>query len=237
MDYLKAAIALRKQIEKSNKDLPKHLSVAVKGRHIMYLSCKDGTEHVFEMKAYTNAYVNEILKKYDCVEMFVITDRATTVQKDAEIHYYLLKGYHTSLEKGLVFFQPINKEDASPIGDLQFSNIEDNIFLPVPEHKVEESSCNAMETDDSTTAHRKIVFFIGNLDEERLYLDLQRLVYDTLYNVQLHSQLKFNFIIEISVFEGQASTTFKEQVVALEHFINEEYIHLHPNSTINFTWS
>ena len=90
---------------------------------------------------------------YENINTFVISDFVTTINNGRKITYYLYKGYNKISDKGLVYFQLIDKETLAPTSELQFSNIEDNIFLKPEIPTTEESSCNAIETKNNKPSY------------------------------------------------------------------------------------
>lgn len=137
------------------------------------------------------------------------------------------------MEKGLVFYQPIKEETLSPFGNFEFSNSETNIFFQREEPEAEESTCNAMETDKVIENGKSIVFFIGHMDEKRLTYDIQRLIVDTVNNVSKHPRLHFEVIIQYSVYGGNPSGKFLDQIHEIEAYTREKVTREYTNISFN----
>jgi|GEM_PF-1617913 len=236
MEYLKAAIALRYLINETNIALLKKGKGVTANINRMYVKSKEGNTQVIDMEIYTNEFVNAIIDELGNPEAFVITDMACMDVNGKKLDYLLYKGYHSEIEKGMVFYQVIEKETLAPMGPLRFSNMEENIFYTVKEPQFEESSCNAIESKKVVGDGKGIVFLIGHMEEERLIYDIQRLIIDTVNNVEKHAKLKFNFVINISRFGGIPSHELKEQVKAIEDFTLENVCPEYPNATFQFTY-
>lgn len=234
MEYLKAAITLLKIIKDTNAFLLDKIDSSFEEFNQMRIKLNDQNTQNIVMDAFSNDFVSATLKDTQNSEAFVITDLATMNAKETELTYLLYKGYHNALEKGIVFYQVIDKTTHKPIGELQFSNTEDNIFYSYKVPDMEESSCNAMETDKKITNGKSIVFFIGNMNEERLLYDIQRLIFDTANNVSKHEKLKFHFIIQISRYGGSPSNKLKEQVKAIDAYTQKHVLSEYPNAKFAF---
>nr|WP_321408916.1 hypothetical protein [uncultured Carboxylicivirga sp.] len=233
MEYLKAAYSLISLIKETNLTLLASTDKLLKSPNYMFIKNNDSIVQEVEMTAFSNEFVNATLTKTPS-HAFVMTDIATMDVKGQKLTYVLYKGYHSILEKGLVFYQIINQETIQPIESLQFSNIEDNIFYQINAPLKEESSCNAMETDKEIKGGKSIVFFIGHMDEERLIYDIQRLIFDTVNNVKNHIKLHFEFIINISRFGGKPSTDLFSHVKAIDEFTQKHLYPEYPNVTFTF---
>ncbi|MBS2099019.1 hypothetical protein [Carboxylicivirga linearis] len=234
MEYLKAAISLLSLIKETNNVLLSNIDKLAKSPNYMYFKTSDNNTKEVQMVSFSNEFVNIALEDTPQSQAFVMTDIATMDVKGKKLTYILYKGYHCEIEKGMVFYQVINKETFAPIESLQFSNIEENIFYQVITPEKEESSCNAMETDKEIKGGKSIVFFIGHMDEERLIYDIQRLIFDTANNVKKHNKLQFEFIINISRFGGTPSQHLIEQVKSIEEFTQNSIYQEYPNAKFKF---
>jgi len=234
MEYLKSAIELKDFITATNQVLLSKNNGAVNIKNLIrvFLPKQDIIE--LEMESYTDVFVKKILESYKGNQSFVMTDVAETVIEGKSLSYYLYKGYDASIEKGLVYFQLFDKVTCQPIGTLQFSNLEDNVFYSVNAPDKDESSCNAMETEKKIEKGKNIVFLIGHMDEERLLYDIQRLIFDTVNNVQKHKAITFEFIINISKFGGKPSDDLRKQVKAIDEYTQTYVKPAFPNSTFLF---
>ncbi len=233
MDYLEGAVFLKHLIKSTNSKLLKLNDNGLIVKNKMVIRSVFGKAIEVTMDEFTNEFVKKTLSEYDS-EAFVITDFVTIVDKGQELTYFLYKGYHSIFDKGLVYFQLVNKETLAPIGDLQFSNLEDNIFYPIKVPNYEESSCNAIETDENTTKNPSIAFLIGNMNEERLVFDIQRLIFDTANNVQKHKNRQFKFYLQISVFGNKPSEDFLQQIESINKSVEKHIKPEYPNSTFIF---
>ncbi len=234
MNYLKAALELKKLIRKVNHlQLQKELTVLA---HCNSMFLFNGEKLLAEvcMKSYTNDFVAETLAEYPETTAFVMTDLASTMVKEHKITYWLYKAYHVGVEKGMVYYQPIEEQSLQKTGRLQYSNMETNIFLKHVAPEGEESSANAMETDEQVEGGKNIVFLVGHMNEDRLLYDLQRLILDSTSNVQQHKSVDFKFILNISVFNSKPSESFRQRVEQLERFTHDEFITDYPNVQIVF---
>ncbi|WP_372775196.1 hypothetical protein [Mangrovibacterium sp.] len=229
MDYLKSALELKQLIRKVNHLQTQKETSVLAHRNSMFLF--SGSHLIAEqvMAEFTNEFVQKTLAVYPNATSFVMTDLAATKVKEKTLTYWLYKGYHTGLEKGMVYYQPIDEQSLNKIGRLQYSNLEDNIFLKHSAPDFEESSANAMETEEQIEGSKSIVFFIGNMDETRLLYDIQRVIFDTLNNVQNHKNLNFRFILNITRFGGKTTTEFLAQLKDIEHFVKKELEREYPN--------
>lgn len=236
MEYIKAAVVLKKLIEKANQEIKAKNSTGFDMKNLMIFSKNGDDIETQEMDVFTNGLVNENLKKNPETKAFVITDVATNEVQHKFITYFLYKAYHKSMEKGLFFYQKVNPKTMEFQGDLQFSNLEQNIFLKPDLPAFEESSCNAMETDKHTKEQPEVVFLIGNMNEERLVYDIRRLIVETAFNVLKNTSVKYNFIVHISRFGDAPSNELKNSVKDIEkdtkQLIEQEF----PNTTFSFEW-
>ena len=236
MMYLQATSDLKKFIADSVKIFMHGISQGNRDFNQIYLSIEDKIKHQ-NVPEFNNEYILELLKTYPvATSIFMITDKATTTIQGKEITYFIFKGYHELVESGMVYYQIIDKDKLTPIGELQFSNQETNIFYEVKMPDFEESSCNAMETDDSGKDHKKIVFFVGNMNEERLLFDIERLIFTTLNNIQKHESLKFTFIINIARFGGEMSNSFTAQLEKIKE-LSKMVLKDHPNVNLLFEFA
>ncbi|MCU4166372.1 hypothetical protein [Carboxylicivirga caseinilyticus] len=233
MEYLKAAYSLISLIKETNLTILASTDKLVKTPNYMFIKNNDSIVQEVKMTAFCNEFVNNTLRNIPS-QAFVMTDIATMDVKGQKLTYVLYKGYHSKIEKGLVFYQLINQETFEPIESLQFSNVEDNIFYQIKAPQKEESSCNAMETDKEIKGGKSIVFFIGHMDEERLIYDIQRLIFDTVNNVKNHTKLHFEFIINISRFGGKPSADLLSKVEAIDEFTQKNLYPEYPNVTFTF---
>lgn len=233
MNYLEATVFLKKLIEKTNTNLLAENKNGLVEKNKMVIRSNFGKSIELKMDSFTNEFVKKTLTEYNS-EAFVITDMVSTNDTGQELTYFLYKAYHSLFDKGLVFFQVINKDTLTPVSGLQFSNLEDNIFYAVKEPNFEESSCNAIETAENTTKEPCIAFIIGHMNEERLLFDLQRLIFDTANNVQKHKNRHFKFYLQISVFGGKPSKDFLAQLASIKHTCQKHIKPAYPNSTFIF---
>jgi hypothetical protein len=222
MQYLEAAIELKKLIRKVNHlQMQKEITV-LSHKNSMFLFSDDKSLVEVTMNEFTDDFVNAVLSQYPATKAFVMTDMATMNVKEQKLTYWLFKGYHRSLDKGMVYFQPIDELSLHKMGRLQYSNLEENIFMRNTEPDFEESSCNAMEPEEQVEGGKSIVFLIGNMDENRLLYDIERLIIETVNNVQNHKSLSFKFILNITKFGGLPSNDFLARLTAIEKFTREE---------------
>ncbi len=231
MQYLQATIQLRKNIEEINAYYLKHTDASVRNMHLF---SSDNEELVLELTEFTNEKVQEALQAHPDKDFLVISDFVEMENKGQQLTYFLYKAYHRHLEKGLVFYQLIDKESRQPIQGVQFSNTEADIFYPLAENPVEESSCNAIETKDNTPAKPEIAFLIGHMDEARLLYDIERLIVETACNVAKHEKLNFRFILRISVFGAKPSADIEEKIEAIQKLTREGFTPLFPNAHFFF---
>ena len=236
MEYLKAALSLLSLIKETNSKLIQDIQSSIKTPNQMLIQFSNEHKQLLNMETFSNDFVNSTLSKNASNEAFVITEVATMNVKGHELTYFLYKGYHSKVEKGLVFYQMFNANTFEIIGDLEFSNVEDNIFYSVEAPQVEESSCNAMETDEVIKNGKSIVFLLGHMDEQRLIYDIQRLIFDTVNNVSKHSKLSFSFIIQIARYGGTPSEMLKKQVAEIEKFTTTYVYSEYPNASFKFEY-
>lgn len=234
MEYLKAGISLLSLIKETNTTLLKNVENAIRKPNQMHLKFDAKNVQSIVMDEYSNDFVNATLLRNTGSEAFIITDFTSMDVSGKEVKYLLYKAYHSQMEKGMVFYQVIDKNTLQPFGTLEFSNMEDNIFYKVEQPKVEESSCNAMETDKVIENGKSIVFLIGHMDEDRLIYDIQRLMFDTLNNITKHKQLKFSFIIQVARYGGKPTSKLKEEVEAIDAFSKHNLYPLYPNAEFVF---
>ena len=236
MEYLKAALSLISLIRETNSILLKHSVEIVNSPNQMWIKMPEGDSRKVLMDSYTNDFVLYTLDSLKNTEAFVMTDIDAMDVKGQDYIYLLYKGYHRELEKGIVCYQLINKISLAPIGELQFSNMEENIFYTIEAPGVEESSCNAMETDKNVEGGKNIIFLIGHMNEARLAYDIQRLIFDTVNNVTRHPTLNFNFTIHISRYGGKPSSELKERVSSIENFTSQYICSEYPNTQFEFSY-
>lgn len=236
MEYLKAAVSLRSLIKETNSVLLQKTDQIVDDPNHMRVKVDEDSTQNIVMEAFSDEFVNTTLNNFGDSIAFVMTDIACMNVKGQEMNYLLYKGYHSEIEKGMVFYQVIDMDTLKPQGALQFSNMEENIFYTIDAPAVEESSCNAMETDKKIENGKSIVFFIGHMDEERLTYDIQRLIFDTANNVTAHPKLNFNFTIHIARFGGSPSEELRAQVKAIEEFTRSHICPEYPNTTFQFSY-
>jgi len=233
MNYLESAIVLKNLIASTNHKLLVANKDGLSLKNQMVIRSNFGKEIEITMDTFSNDFVKTSLAQY-VSEAFVITDLVSMIQQGKELTYFLYKGYHHLFKMGLVFFQLVDKETLKPIGKLEFSNIEDNIFYQVQEPNFEESSCNAIETKENTTKNPCIAFLIGNMNEERLTYDLNRLIYETANNVQKHKNRHFKFILQISIFGGKPTEEFLHNMDSMQKDVEKYIKPNYTNSTFVF---
>lgn len=233
MDYLEAAVVLKNLLIKCNKEFLIKNKGELVNKNEMLVRSNFGKEIGINMDAFTNEFVTKTIKEYES-EAFVMTDFVSMMQDGKELNYFLYKGYSRYFDKGLVYFQLVNKETFEAIGELEFSNLEDNIFYSVESPEFEESSCNAIETSENTTKKPCIAFLIGHMNEDRLLFDIQRLIYDTANNVQKHKNRQFKFIIQIDKFGGDASRNFLTQLDKIKQSLTQTFAPTYPNCEFVF---
>lgn len=234
MEYLKAAVSLLTFIKDANDTLTGTIKKSIEDPNKMFVKMPDVAMEQINMTTYNNEYVLATLKEKEHSDAFIITDLATMDVQGKPVTYLLYKAYHSTLEKGVVFYQLINKETAEPIGKLEFSNMEDNVFYTVAAPKEEESSCNAIETNKKIENGKSIAFLIGHMNEERLIYDIQRLIFDTVNNVVKHPKLKFHFIVQVSRYGASPSAELKKQVEAIAKYTRKKIYPKYPNATFEF---
>ena len=234
MKYLKASIELKKLIEQTNELCLKKNCPVLKERNFIVLKSDSGEQHEIKMKEFSNEFLQTILEENKNSKAFVFTDLAATMIKDQKLTYFLYKGYHSEIEKGSVWFQAINEETSEPTGELQFSNLEENVFYSVSAPYFEESTSNAMETDEQIEGGKSIVFIIGNLNEERLLHDIQRLIFDTVNNVQKHQGLKFKIVLNITKFNGEPTADFLKKLELIKEYTHTSIQPEYPNCEFVF---
>ena len=233
MDYLETAVALKQLIAKTNEVLLDKNKGELTVPNKMLVRTNFGNVIETTLGAFTNVSVRDALKEYES-EAFVITDFVATEQQGQELSYFLYKGYSRVFDKGLVFFQLVNKETFEPVGKLEFSNIEDNIFYEVIGPKHEESSCNALETKDNTAKNPCVAFLISHMNEERLLYDINRLIFETANNVQKHKNRNFKFIIQIDKNGGELSEQFKVEIDKMAQSLEKNFKPEYPNCEFVF---
>ncbi len=236
MKYLDSAVALSALIRQTNTAMLLKTEEFLKSPNRMLVETDKGSTQEIMMDTFSNDFVNTALKDLAMPKAFVMTDLASMIIEGKEIDYILYKGYHSAVDKGMVFYQVIEKETPAPVGPLHFSNLEENIFYTVDAPQAEESSCNAMETDEVIEKGKEIVFFMGHMDEERLLYDIQRLIFDTVNNVTRHPKMQFNFIIHISRYGGSPSPELKEKVREIEAFTEKHIYPEYPNAVFRFAY-
>ncbi len=234
MEYLEAAVALRAFIKETNNKMLAKTAELMQHPNRMLIKLSKTEVKETMMEAYTNEFVLSTLQSADNTEAFVLTDLAEMEVQGKKLTYILYKGYHAAIEKGLVFFQVIDKQTLEPQGPLQFSNMEDNIFYSIKVSNPEESSCNAMETDKVIKDGKSIVFFIGHMDEKRLEYDIERLIFDTVNNVTKHPRLTFYFILQIAHYGGSPSQELKDEVKKIDAFTQKYIYPEYPNAKFEF---
>ncbi|RKD90675.1 hypothetical protein [Mangrovibacterium diazotrophicum] len=234
MIYLKAALELKQLIRKVNHLQIQKESTVLDHKNSMFLFTGGKLLAEKAMDEYSNDFVLATLAKYPEATSFVMTDLATTDLKDRKLTYWLYKGYHVGLDKGMVYYQPIEEQNLRKVGRIQFSNLETNIFLLHQAPDFEESSANAMETDEEIEGGKAIVFLVGNMNETRLLYDIQRLIFDSANNVQNHKSLSFKFILNVSKFGGKSSDDFKKKLNEIELFTRDKVAAEYANARFVF---
>jgi len=234
MQYLQAALSLKSFIEESNTVLFQNKETLKANPNRMRIQMGNDSIQEIEMKCFTNDFVQKTLQSIQGSNAFIITDISSKNINGKKYFYMLYKAYHSKIEKGLVFYQMINEDSLSPSGSIQFSNLEDNIFYSIEEPEGGESTCNAMETDKVIENGKSIVFFIGHTHEKRLAYDIERLIFDTVNNVTRHPKLHFSFIIQISVYGGNISGSFIDQLNEIEEFTKKYVYPEYKNATFDF---
>lgn len=227
MDYIKAAAALKQLIKFTNSHLTESNKIAFDQPNLIVLKTLSDPPSINYLNEFTNDAVKKAVSEAHNCSLFVITDVATMNIKGKKLTYYLYKGYHKMLEKALVFFQPISESTFLPIGNLQFSNIEPNIFFETSAPNYEESSCNALETKNHSKEKPEIAFLIGHTHIKRLTYDIQRLLIDTVNNVSKNPQTNYKFIIQASLFGAKENDGLQNALSNIESdtkkYIEPEY--------------
>lgn len=215
MSYIQAAIVLNKLVTVTNQSISSDNLITQESPNYLFINSAQKTVQL-KMKSFTDDFIKEQINQQPQCHSIVFTNLVTTIIQGKELSYILYKCYHKHMDKGFVYYQTVNKESLQPVGDLQFSNQEENIFFNLPEPDFEESSCNALEAKGSTAENKKIVFLIGNMNEERLLFDIERLIVTTLYNTCKHPTLKFHFIINIAKFGGDIDNSFDQKLMPVK---------------------
>ncbi len=236
MKLLKSALYLRSLVQEAHMRMQKHLPYTVHPINRMFLKINPNTVHELRMEEFTNDFVHKKVLEYQNTEAFVMTDLATMDVKGKTVTYLLFKAYHVALETGMVYYQVIDASTHQAVGELQFSNPEANPFYPVKSPEIEESSCNAMETETEKKGEKHIVFFIGHMDENRLLYDIQRLIIDTVHNVSKHPKLHFSFTISIARYGAVPTPGLIKQVAEVENFTKQQVLPAFPNTSFVFTF-
>lgn len=234
MQYLQAAHTLKQLIRHVNH-LQTQKEPSVRSHCNSLFLFSHGKPFVeLEMTSFTNKFVELALEKYPETEALVMTDMAKMMVRERELTYWLYKAYHAGLEKGMVYYQPIDENSLSKIGNLQFSNLEANIFFKPDIPETEESSVNALEGESPEEGVKLIVFLVGHANEERLLYDIQRLIFDSVSNVQNHKGLKFHFVLNISKFREKPGDIFIHKLQTIQDYVPEFLTTDYPNVTISF---
>ena len=235
MEYLEAAIILKRLISKTNSLLLKEYTSGIMNKNIMLIRSNFGNEIEVNMKSYTNQVIKTHLEEYANSEAFVISDFVSAMQDGKLCNYFVYKGYGALFDKGLVFYQFINNQNFQPIGKLEFSNLEQNIFYDVDEPKIRASKCCALETDENTAKNPSVAYLIENENEDRLLFDIQKLIYETANKVQKHKKRHFKFYIKINKFIDNTSPGFFLKLDNLQYSLTKEFNNEYPNCTFIFT--
>lgn len=236
MQYLKNALELKQLINQANDILLELNKKEIKHQNFIFLNLGESKISSFPMDEYTNEFVSETIKQNAKAECMLMTDVAKMEVQGKELYYYMYKAYHKNLEKGLVFYQVFDPKTLKPQGVLQFSSLEENIFYTIDAPSFEESSCNAMETGEQSATDKNIAFLIGHTNEERLLYDIERLIFDTINNVQKNPKVKFRFIIQVSLYGGSISEALKAKVSAIGQFVQKELKNEYTNTTFTFDY-
>lgn len=214
MTYLQKTKELQEFIAEINISVIRNSIVALSLPNHLFLKSENTFSHL-EMERFSDEYIVEQIYALPGCELFAFTNMVSTQINGVAITYILYKCYSRFNENGFVYYQVVDNDNFSPIGELKFSNFEENIFFKVVPPNFEESSCNALEASESSFDNKKIVFLIGNLNEERLLFDIERLIVTTTFNSKKHSSLTFHYIISISVFGGKKSDEFDTKLRAI----------------------
>lgn len=233
MIYLKANIDLQKAISSANKQMLK--SITKDSINQLFIHSGD-KEEIKPIEDFTNEWVKKTVNSKTSCNWFIMTDVASMPIQGQEMTYILYKGYHKLIENGVVYYQMVDKETFAPIGSLHFSNQESNIFFNIKQPEVEESSCNAMEAYGSSKEHKKILFLIGHMNEERLLFDIERLIITSLNNIRKHKSIKFTFIINVAKFGGRVTAELKQRVEKLKS-PTKQILKDFPNADVVFEYA
>lgn len=234
MDILKSASELKKLIIYTNKLLLSKNKGKLVQKNCIVVKNKNSHAIDSEMSSFTNSFVQQTIEKNSNCEAFVISDIAQMDVKGKKISYFLYKGYHNLIDKGLVCYQLIDENTFEPTGNLQFSNSEENIFFNIKQPKIEESSCNAIETKNHTKEKPEIAFIIGHVNKERLLYDIQRLIIDTANNVSKNQDTYFKFIIQVSLFNSNDTTKLMPEINEIEKQTKKHISPLYTNTSFVF---
>lgn len=207
MKYLQETKELQNFITEINEKVIENKIIDSSLPNHLFLKSENKSNHL-KMERFADDYILEQINSTPECTFLVFTNLVNTRVKGDDFTYFLYKGYSKHTHKGFVYYQVVHNEDLSPIGGLQFSNFEDNIFFKSLAPDFEESSCNAIEAVGSTATNKKIVFLIGNLNEERLLFDIEHLIVTTTFNSKKHSSFTFHYIVSISVFGHKISNDF-----------------------------
>lgn len=228
MEYLKAAAELKKLITYTNSQVLNINKTGLIQKQAIVTKGSNQHPTLTPLQEFTNEAVKSAISESEHCSAFAITDVATMNVKGKKLSYYLYKGYHNQLEKGLVFYQPFNENTFEPIGEMQFSNGEENIFFDFTIPKFEESSCNALETKNHTKNKPEIAFLIGHTNLGRLTYDIQRLIIDTANNVSKNLKVDYKFIIQASLFGAKELNSLQNTLAKIEQdtkkYIEPEYV-------------
>lgn len=207
MKYLQETQALEKFITEINEQVIKDKLIDSSLPNHLFLKSENKSSHL-KMERFADDYILEQINSMPKCTFLVFTNLVSTQIKGNVLTYFLYKGYSKLTEKGFVYYQVVHNDTLSPLGELLFSNFEDNIFFKSLAPDFEESSCNVIEAAESTATNKKIVFLIGNLNEERLLFDIEHLIVTTAFNSKRHSAFTFHYLLSISIFGHKISDDF-----------------------------
>ena len=233
MDYFKAAVILNQLIKSTNNKLLAQYKTGIVEEKQMAIRSNFG-KIIYQSVSKTNLeFVKKNIEEFNS-EAFVISDFIISHSNNSEMTYFIYKGFHKLIDKGLIFYQLVDKYNLNPIGDLQFNGFEENIFYTVDAPNFKECTYEVLERDENTIKAPSIDFMIVYKVEERLIYDLQRLIFKAANNALKHKKCMYKFHVRITALDSKISSQFIAEVEAISKTLQQILAPEYPNSTFIF---
>lgn len=186
---------------------------------------KSNAQQVFELEEISVDAVQQSLSNFPKMPDFFVLAGETSVEdpKSKTIQqFFIIKLYFAGAPAGYIYSVPFSQtEKAVTFDDIRYVGSDNNDFLEYSELEGEGSSCNAIKMDPKAPYDYRAAFLIGHMNEERLWVDVDRLVTDMYCKLAIDSTRQFELFFEISKF-GNHTPTMEKSYTSFKTYFDAE---------------